>query len=362
MPSLKDRLGLNPPQGGGEHRIWLHAVSLGEMRAATALVKLFDPRDFLITTATATGFEEAKKSFPSAEVRYLPLDFSWTMRRWLRSFRPSQLLFIEGDLWPNLLQEAKKAHVKTILVSGKISERSQKRLAYFPFLAKKLISTDLICVQNEEHRARFASLTNRPIHITGNLKLDIAAKPTQALPISKPAVTLACTHAPEELEILTHLKPHLRRFTLFLAPRHPERFTEVALLLQKLEIPFSLWNHPAASGVIFVNTMGQLHNCYASSNVAILAGSFSSRVGGHNVLEPCLYGCPVLFGPHMHAQNELAKLVMQAGAGRQVSQDCLSEALFEWLENPPKEKALALAAHCSGSAQRTYDLLSSRLI
>ena len=357
MPGLKDRLGLISPIPKEGRRIWLHAVSLGEMKAAAPLIELLLPCELLITTATATGFEEAKRSFPFAQIRYFPLDFSYIMRKWLRAFSPELLVFIEGDLWPNLLQEAKRAKIKTALVSGKISQKSTLRLQRVPFIAKRLLDLDLICAQNEEHRNRFASLTTRPIEISGNLKLDIPPKPAREMHFAKPAVTLSCTHAPEEKELLSCLNPHLHRFTLFLAPRHPERFAEVVHILQDLQIPFSLWSDPASSGVILVDAMGQLHHCYAMSQVAIVAGSFSSRIGGHNVLEPCLYGCPVFFGPFMHTQKEIARLVLDAGAGKQLASSELVEALLAWLEHPPREKALFLASQCAGSAKRTYQLL-----
>jgi 3-deoxy-D-manno-octulosonic-acid transferase len=341
LPTFKDRLGYPNPTAPNGTRIWIHAVSLGEMKAAAALIRHLSHTSVLITTSTATGFEEATRSFLAAQIRYLPLDFSWTMRRWMRSFNPNLLVFVEGDIWPNLLHEAQMIHAKTALISGRISERSVKRFRFFPKLARRLFSLDLIAVQNEENRKRFLSLVDREIVVGGNLKLDIQPAQVDVTAIrrrfslsNQNVVTLACTHASEEKELLELLRPLLDKIVLFLAPRHPERFEEVASLLHQMNIPFCRWNQSRnQEPVILVDAMGHLPNCYSMSHAAILAGSFSSKKGGHNVMEPCLYHCPVLYGPHMFAQQELAQMVEKAGAGRPVTHETLVPTLLEFLSS-----------------------------
>lgn len=383
VPSLKDRFGFDPPirsESAGK-RIWIHAVSLGEVKATRALIDNLCKSDatlhLLVTTSTATGYEEACCSFSNrALVRYFPLDFSWTMRRWIRSFRPNLLIFVEGDLWPNLMREAQSLQVKTALVSGKISEKSAKRFCLFRALSRRLFdSLDLLCVQNEEYRDRFAQFVNRPIHVSGNMKLDLepisidsaAIRRRFALRDEQIAITISSTHAPEEKELLTVLRPlweHIPDLAVFLAPRHPERFEAVASLLHQMKIPFCRWNENRnQEPLILVDAMGQLPLCYGVSSAAIVAGSFSSRKGGHNVLEPCLYGCPVLFGPHMHAQKELAKIALQYGVGRQVSEDLLVSTLFEWFESlaPLRSNALRLIEKNRGSTLRTVQMLQNIL-
>ena len=177
-------------------------------------------------------------------VRYLPLDFSWIMRRWVKSFCPDLIVFVEGDIWPNLLKEARRHRALTALVSGKISEKSTKRFRFFRKVAHKIFgSLDLLSVQNEEHRDRFASFIDRPILISGNLKLDIQPHPIDAdairlrfgLALTQKVLTISSTHAPEEKELLSALRPLWERvpdLVCFLAPRHPERFQEIAALLR----------------------------------------------------------------------------------------------------------------------------------
>ena len=383
VPGLKDRLGFDPPTPLAlpGRRIWIHAVSLGEIKAAKPLVNDLINSDstaqLLVTTSTATGYDEACRLFSAPVlVRYFPLDFSWTMRRWVRSFRPDLLVFVEGDIWPNLLREAQSIQAKTALVSGKISEKSAKRFCLFRALSSRLFdSLDLLCVQNEEYRDRFLQFVNRPIHVAGNLKLDqepvsidpAAIRRRFALKEDQIAITISCTHAPEEKELLSELRPlweHIPDLVVFLAPRHPERFEAVASLFHQLKIPFCRWSERRnQEPLILVDEMGQLPLCYGVSSAAIVAGSFSSRNGGHNVLEPCLYGCPVLFGPHMHTQKEFVKIALQYGVGRQVSEDLLVSTLLEWFESlaPLRSNTLRLIEKNRGSTARTMQMLQSIL-
>lgn len=344
FPTLKERFGFFAPEKKGELRIWIHAVSVGEVKAAEPLIAALSKKNptFLITTATLAGKEEALRSHPHAVVKIMPLDFSVIMRRWLKIFAPHYLLFIEGDLWPNLLREAKRRKIKTALVSGKISERSVRRFLWVPAIARSLFgSVDYLCVQSEEQRSRFAKLTDRLIHVTGNLKLEAVLKPVDPTAIreqfklgKESVITIASTHAPEEDELLD-IFSQIPELIIFLAPRHPERFQEVAALLEKKRLAFCRWNQKRKEeSIILVDVMGQLSQCFAVSALALVAGSFSSRVGGHNIWEPCSYGCPVLFGPHMHAQKELVELILQAGAGKQVELSEIVSVVEKELKKP----------------------------
>jgi 3-deoxy-D-manno-octulosonic-acid transferase len=374
--SLKEYFGVSPPnacEGDQRIRIWLHAVSVGEVKAAQSLVALLAKREqgihLLVTTTTLAGREEAHRCLPEAEeIRQHPLDFSWIMRRWIRSFRPHQLIFVEGNLWPNLLREAKRTGVRTALVSGKISQKSLRRFALLRFLCRPLFDRlDLISVQNKEQHARFSRLTCRPIHVTGNLKLDIRAEKVDGDAVRKrfrlsshPVITVSCTHAPEEKELLDALDclwDEFPNLVLFLAPRHPERVQEVTLLLSKMQLSYTCWADPRNNErIVLVDLMGQLANCYSVSRIAVVGGSFSSRIGGHNVLEPCLYGCPVLFGPHMFAQEEFAQMAIEEGSGKKVSSQELRVVLSRELLNPTL--SCRFPERC-GSAKRVEELLVS---
>ncbi len=368
FPTLRQRFGRDIPDSCGRDVIWIHAASVGEVKAARALARaLKTPGSFLlVTTASATGQQEVKRSIPDADaIRFLPLDLSWILRKWARTLRPRMLVLIEGDVWYHLLRSVAQVGGKTALVSGRLSERSAARWRFAPFFAKKLYGQlDRLCMQSEEHAARIKPFVAvKPLYITGNLKLSSPAEAIEGRHIEhlRPlAIAITCTHAPEEEELLAAL--HDIDATLFLAPRHPERFEEVARLLQLKKIPFVRWSQTnKAARVVLVDVMGQLPAVYHHSALAIVAGSFSSRVGGHNLLEPCLQGVPVLFGPHTHNQKELAEYVLASGAGKQVTIATLSECVRQFARDPKPltQAAQALSQRSSTVLEKTLQILTS---
>ncbi|HEX2583314.1 MAG TPA: glycosyltransferase N-terminal domain-containing protein [Chlamydiales bacterium] len=370
FPTFKERLGVDFPDPKGRAVLWIHAVSVGEVKAAKPLfekIRAESPRAFiLVTTASVTGQEEAKRSLSQADAfRFLPLDFSWIVKRWVRALQPKVLLFSESDCWYNLAKQVSKAGGKVALISGKISERSTKRYRWVPWFAKKLFSCfDLLLLQNEEYLTRFQSIIDTPekLSITGNLKFDAAPiaidKTCYSLPLG---IAITCTHAPEEEEILDALEGI--DLPIFLAPRHPERFQEVAHLLEQKNIAYVRWSEREKKGggerVILIDGMGLLPIIYTFSKLAIVAGSFSSCIGGHNILEPCLYGVPVFFGPHMHQQTELRDRLLASGAGVQTTLSDLPGAIQQFLASPTAQKAAVqkLLIQTQGPLQKTWEKL-----
>ncbi|MBS0625381.1 MAG: 3-deoxy-D-manno-octulosonic acid transferase [Verrucomicrobia bacterium] len=370
-PTFAERLGLSVPDLKGRPVIWIHAVSVGETKAAQPLFRRLKVRYpdsfFLITNGTATGQAEAKRSMPDADAfAFLPLDFSFIMRRWAKKLRPTHFILIESDFWYNQLRFLKKENTRLILASGKLSERSSARFRKFPFFAKKLFGLfDLLCAQNGEYAARFAPFASK-IEVTGNLKLDIEPKPVDLTPyahLPRPAMTIACTHDPEEREILEALKP--LKFLTFLAPRHPERIGSVEQILQNLSIPYILWSQVQKrtnENLILIDSMGQLPICYSLSQFAVVAGSFTDKVGGHNLFEPCQYGCPSLFGPHTYTQKEFTAKILEAKAGLQLPLSELASTLQKLLEKPAflqemRAAAAQLSTSNRGAADRTCNLI-----
>lgn len=361
-PGFLQRLGFGIPKAD-RPVTWIHAVSVGEVKAAQPLfnaLRLQEPDAFyLITTTTATGQAEAKRSFLDADaIAYLPLDFTWVVRRWVKKLNPRRFLFIESDFWPNLLSALRKNNTQISLVSGKISPRSAKRFALFPRFAKKLFSHfDHICLQNEEYLRLFTPLVSDPsrLRVTGNLKLDLKPQPTSPLQLPQNAIAITCTHPGEEEPLLDALSSYF----LVLAPRHPERFEDVAKLLAKKKTPFTRWSEGRIEGkILLIDAMGQLPSLYAHSRLAILGGSFVDHIGGHNILEPCLYGTPVLFGPYMQKQREFAKRVTESGAGLQVPLEDLRHTVDAFFNHPYREQAMREAVQKllqtgAGSTQRT---------
>ncbi len=382
--SFLEKLGIKIPSfpsSLSRPRIWIHSISVGETKAIAplfALIKEKMPKaSLIVSTVSETGQEEAKRSLAGADhYFYLPLDFSWTIRRLIKKIDPDLLILVEGDFWFNLIWEAPCI----ALVNGKISERSLSRFQRVPFFAKPLFQKiDLLCVQSECFVSRFKELGALPsrIVVTGNLKLDQRfpaidkEKWRQELQI-KPqdlVITIGSTHAPEEEELLEALKPlftQLPTLKILLVPRHPERFSSVATLLHQKGIDFSRFSeHPQESKqVMLIDAMGVLTSCYQLSHLAIVGGSFVSHVGGHNVFEPAAVGVPVLFGPFMEAQKDLVQLTTQAGAGKQVDLAHLASFVSELLADPlPRawhtmhEAGLRLASEACGSTGRTWQAL-----
>lgn len=350
-PGFKERIGLSLPKPTGP-LIWIHAISVGEVKAASPLLKALKEKSpdaqFLITTTTATGQKEAKRSLKEANfIAYGPIDLSFVVKRWVKRLNPKQYILVESDFWPNLLRALKKNGTEISLVSGKISERSFNRFKLFSFFTKKLFSHfDHICVQNELYRSRFAVLVkdSKKIRVTGNLKFDLQAQPIQShLKLPKQSITISCTHEPEEEWLLDALIKS--DYFLILAPRHPERFKRVAELLEKKKIPFSTWkNREQIQKVLLVDVMGQLPACYAASQLTILGGSFVDHIGGHNVLEPLLYETPVFFGPHMFGQEEFKRLVLESGAGKEIKLKEIRQTVDAFFQHKEIEEEMKCAA------------------
>lgn len=356
-PALLQRLGFKIPDIQGPV-IWIHAVSVGEVKAVESLFyelrQKFSGYYFLVTTTTYTGQTEAKKTLQQADAfSYLPLDFSWVVRRWVKKINPKMFVLVETDFWFHLLKELKKNSTKIVLVNGKISDRAFKRYRFLLPWAKKLFSHfDLLCVQNKEYADCFFSLVPEPfrICITGNLKFDAPKKEAkEKLLLPERVVTISCTHAGEEEAIVNALQE--LDIYLIIAPRHPERFEGVAKIFKNKK------------KILVWDKMGELPTCYAHSSLVILGGSFVDGIGGHNLLEPCLYGVPVFFGSYAFKQKELADKMQEFGAGKQMTISELRENVENYFSHTAIQKEMRAAAtclieSCRGATMRTMDLIS----
>jgi 3-deoxy-D-manno-octulosonic-acid transferase len=375
-----DRLGFRRPSLSLKGPcVWVHAVSLGETKAATALIKQIQKErpdlPIVFSSSTETGLQEGKKNLAMLAAHFLlPLDFSWTMKALAKQINPQLLILVESDFWYNLISSVKTV----VLINGKISERSTRRFKFFSFFTKRIFSLfKLLCVQSDLYKKRFTSLgiPSHQIVSTGNLKLDQVipvinlekGREQFGLTLQDRVITLGSTHHPEEEELLEALDPLFSQFPhlkILLVPRHPERFSSVTALLEKKGLPFARYSDPRflsqakQAQVIFIDAMGLLETCYQLSEIAVVGGSFISHVGGHNIFEPVSVGVPVLFGPHMQAQKELVDLALSYKVGHQVTLLTLPQIVKSFLEAPPlsmHQRALELTKKMQGSTQRTWD-------
>lgn len=394
--TLKARLGLSLPKieiPPGKKVVWIHAISMGETRAILPLYRLLCQRHpellIVISSTTETGYAEAKRSLPEAALHfYLPFDFSWNMKRCVRRLHPSYLILVEADLWYHLLTCAKQEGAHLFLINGKISKRSTERFAKIPFFTRRLFALfDRLCVQNALYCERFLSLgaPQEKLSITGNIKLD--ASPiflkkedkehfAHELGVDRAdrVLVIVSTHAPEEEWLLSALAPvweALASFKVLLIPRHPDRFGEVATLLEKKEIPRVIYSERNTSSfaekhkarVVLIDAMGLVHSCFQLAEVALVAGSFVSHVGGHNIFEPLPYALPVLFGPYMQGQLDLKQIILEAGAGKEVTLKELPAQILTWYQHsdnlaPYVTACKRLLEQVQGATERTYVALN----
>ncbi len=368
--------------------IWIHAVSVGEVKAAAPLVKELKQRAdrplILVSIVTETGFAEAERSLSDADYQvFLPFDFKWIVNRIVKKVAPDLVILCETDYWYNFLLACKRQGAKLAVVNGKISERSKQRFLRFNYFSKKLFDLiDLFCLQSSHYKKRFVELgiSEDKIRVTGNLKLDFINTPMcesesidwkQRLGIEpgELVLTIGSTHHPEEKLIIDSLRSVWSKFPclkVIIVPRHPERFQDVAALLNQEGILFARYseNRKGSFRVLLMDAMGLLQKCYQISDVAIVAGSYTSKVGGHNILEPCRYGVPVIFGPFMHSQPEFLHLIEAYNAGIRTAPESLSGCLIDLFSSEEGRQVVGnagrrLVDELGGATTKTVGALST---
>ena len=390
-PGWRERLGFGPSGGGGG--IWVHAASVGEVQAAAVLLEALQardpPPDVTLSCGTATGYARARALLPGADVRYAPYDLPRAQRRWLSRLRPRLLVLIETELWPNLLHEARRVGVPTLIGSARVSERSARWYARLPGLLRGPLRTNVwVGAQTPQDAARFRALgvPGERVSVMGNLKFDrTPAAQLQArgaalrarFAAARPLWTAGSTHAGEEAMVLQahrQLCRDLPEALLVLAPRHPQRFEEVEAALaaggwRYLRRSSTTVAAAASSGasepscqVLLLDTLGELVDFYAAADVAFVGGSLVP-VGGHNLLEPASLGVPVLSGPHQFSSPDSARILGQSGALR-IVRDAreLAAAVARLLSDPAARRRqgdsarAAIEAH-RGAVARLVELL-----
>lgn len=321
---LGERLGVVPTRLRSQDPrrvIWVHAVSVGEVLAASRLIEELSAAGFrvVVSTTTRTGQKLARERFGADRVFYYPLDFAFAVRAYLRALRPELLVLVESEFWPRMLAECRRAQIPVAVVNARISDRSWPRYLRLRFLWRRLLSgLALALAQSEVDAERLTAIGARNVRVSGNLKYDIRVpKPaavTEALRehLHPETKVLVCgSTLPGEEEILLYVLPE--DAVTILAPRHPERFTAVAGLLRKGGAQFVLRSQwfenpqPLERGTIFLlDSIGELASVYSLASVAFVGGSLVAA-GGHNPLEPAQFGVPVVMGPHYANFREIVE-------------------------------------------------------
>lgn len=398
--------GASGAAGPGAMVIWVHAVSVGETRAAQPLVEQLAQEHpgacFVLTHMTPTGRaagSDIVRALPQrVQQRYLPYDLPFAVRRFLREAAPRVGVLMETELWPNLLYAAQQRGVPVVLVNARLSERSlRKALRYRGLVANAADCVRTVGAQSAADAARIAKVYRGVVRVTGNLKFDMVPDARQleqgralrerfrAYWGDRPLWLFASTREGEERLVLTALRglepPRLsvQQPLLLFVPRHPQRFAEVANLLQAsgaVVLRRGQWEHAlndaaaepqlGARTILLGDSMGEMPLYYAMADVALIGGSLQP-LGGQNLIEACACGCPVVLGPHMFNFAQAADDAVAAGAAQRVSD--AGEALRAMQQICAEIKrrqsmsvaALDFASRHRGATQRTVVLINEAM-
>ena len=398
--SLWERLGRIAPEfnQGEPGCIWIHAVSVGETLAVSGLVRKlqvrFPARKIFMSHVTPTGRAAGETHLSNIAGRfYAPLDWGFAVRRVLNMLKPSLLVIVETELWPNLVRAAHERGATVVLVNARLSDRSLRgyRLVR-PFMREVLESVDVICAQTVEDASRFRSLSARPERVSapGNLKFDFQAPAPSEFAICLEAalkqaargpILIAASTMPGEEPLVINAWQKVRaahpQALLILAPRHPARFDAVAGLLQaqghtpvrrtslepnEEKIKAAL----ASAGILLLDTIGELAGMFRLADIVFMGGTLVAT-GGHNILEPAYWGKPVLFGPHMENFREISRLFLGQDAALQVGDESdLANHILQLLGDEPRRKMLGESARRvleekTGATERIIAILSDMI-
>jgi 3-deoxy-D-manno-octulosonic-acid transferase len=357
-------------------------VSVGEALTARALaedLKARYPRlRLFLSTTTMAGQDVAKRNLRHVDaVFYFPFDWAFIVRRTLDIVRPRVFIMMETEIWPNLLRLCRKRGVKTVMINGRISARSYPRYRMIrPFFRRVLDDVDRFCMQSEESARRLIDLGANParVTVTGSLKFDSLEEPAAAghgrprervlrffrIAPHRPVVVAGSTIRGEEAAVLrafARIKTTMPGALAIIAPRQTERFGEVEKLARaagfvtarRSELPIDA--EPRAD-VVVLDSIGELAQLYQVATAVFVGGSLVDQ-GGHNILEPAMFGKPIVFGPHMQNFQEIADTFLTNGAAMQVqSERELEEALLTLLTDPVRRARFGAAARALVEANR----------
>ena len=371
----------------------IHAVSLGEVRAVTPLIKrlLQDIPNIqlLFTCTTLTGSDQIQRSFKrellTGRVRhtYLPLDFGPSIATFLKKASPRAILIMETEIWPNLIYQAKKRHIPFFIISACLSDRSYRRYQKITRTIHYLLSDVEVLAQTDEDVLRFEVLGVKSAIRMGNIKYDlivpeIVFERLKLLNIARPENSIywicASTHEDEEeIMIESFIKARHRnsQLKMILAPRHPERFQEVKSLLDEYvdahDFTLSVRSEGELSDlnpkadIWLIDTLGELLLFYAFADIATVGGSFVP-IGGHNILEPAYFSKPIIVGPYMEENREILLQFLENSAIIQTTEEQLAEAVIKFSNDKILRESYGQAASKTMSQnQGAIDIVIEKL-
>ncbi len=387
------RLGFLPRGIKFEHPIWIHAVSVGETNAIRGLIeelrKAYPGKQLVISCVTATGYKVAQGLIKSGDfLTYLPLDFSFIIKRLMRKVNPCCFIIAETEIWPNLISGLFKQKVPIIIINGRISDRSYSGYRAIKLFIKPILKKiNYFCVQTDVDALRLRNLgvERRNIQVTGNMKFDLNLSAIKDPGIYRAKLWLSdddklfvcgSTHPQEETLILQAYKEVVvvfPRLKLLIAPRHPQRGKEVAnLIAAQGFMPVFISQISGAcptcinKPVFILDSIGELLNYYAAADVVFVGGSLV-KTGGHNLLEPASFKKPIIFGPEMFNFRQMQKLFLEHKAGLMANNALeLTQKIKDILSNNLLAQQLGQAAfdlilRHQGASKRNVSLIKQFL-
>ena len=366
--------------------IWVHAVSVGEVNAAAALIDALRERyadhPFVVTTVTPTGSDRVRQLWGDLVFHvYLPYDLPAAVRRFLTRVQPHVAVIMETEIWPNLFRECERYGVPIVVANARLSRQSLDGYGPVRPLARTAIrSATFVAAQSQQDAERFLELGTRPerLHVVGNVKYDMRVPPDlteqanewrAAWGAGRPTWLAASTHEGEEQAIIEAHSHLLRRFPdalLLIAPRHPERFRPMGQLCRSYGFRTATRSEDGLADkqtqCFVVDTLGELVPFCAAADIAFVAGSLEA-IGGHNVLEPAALGVPVIVGPHTFNFEEVTDFLLERGAALRVPDaDALVLELQRLFADPARRAAMGRAAIAAveeqrGAVARTLDII-----
>jgi len=383
---VDERRGLSPDTRPHGPLVWIHGASVGEVLAAAALIERLRALNLriLLTSGTVTSAAIVAKRFPADIIhQYVPYDSPRYVTRFLDHWRPSLALFIESDLWPNLILSSAARRLPMVLINGRMSQRSFPRWRRVSNTISALLGRFEVCLaQSETDAERFTALGSRNVVTTGNLKLDVPAPPADpakleklmALTRGRPVIVAASTHPGEEEILLEAHKTLVGFFPGLLSvivPRHPDRGAAVASLVAASGLRVALRSReelPTATSDIYVaDTMGELGLFYRFAPIVFMGGSLVAH-GGQNPIEAVKLGASIVHGPHVFNFGDVYEALDQAGGARQAdTQESLVKQLGQLLADPQAREICVAASErvveqLGGALERTLTALEPYLL
>lgn len=381
---LREKLGGIDIEQAGRHdaTVWVHAVSVGEVIAAVPFLKAVKDRHpglrVILSTVTDTGQAVARERVSAfAEIVYLPFDLPFILNRLLRHIRPDALISVETEIWPNLFRVFRRSGIPVLVMNGRISDGSYRGYLKVRFFMRRVLGlVDALAMQERIYADRAIELGADPakVLVTGNFKFDIrqpATVPAWAGGLKGPAILCGSTHEGEEeifLGSYALLRQEFPGLTLIIAPRHPGRFDRAEDLVRSRGFHClrrsGLTGGVPAGSVVLLDTVGELAALYGACDIAVIGGSFV-RHGGHNPLEPAVWGKPILCGPHMENFPLVLDFYREGGA-RHTDRERLSSDLRSLLMSPEErrlmgEKAMRICGEKAGAVGRCVGILEDHL-